>query len=100
MTPPLNRANVFIFYAITVGLAWSEGSSLYGQESSLFRQLPAASAAYGGSMTSLPAPLDSDAAPEVRQAGIGLPSASWTYTPPLQARAFRLQDIVTIRVDE
>ncbi len=31
---------------------------------------------------------------------VGLATASWTYTPPLPRQAFRLQDIVTIRVDE
>jgi flagellar L-ring protein FlgH len=31
---------------------------------------------------------------------VGLAAASWTYTPPLPRKVFRLQDIVTIRVDE
>ena len=84
---------------------------LLAQESSLFRQLPAQAwgpinatvgapataqpPANGSAIRGLPMPTDASGYGDV-----GLPSASWTYTPTPPLRTFRVQDIVTIRVDE
>jgi len=77
-----------------------------GQQTSLFHQAPAGQS-----------PLYMPLSPMVEMPGrasratnqtevmadsnaTGLATASWTYSPPPPRRTFRLQDIVTIRVDE
>jgi flagellar L-ring protein FlgH len=87
------------------------------QESSLFRQAPPASwssptvaagmtpdtGAQGAPNSSISvAPGVVQAIPQGTQTygDVGLAGASWTYSPPPPKRNFRIQDIVTIRVDE
>lgn len=76
------------------------------QESSLFHQSPVARSplhAPQPPLVEMPGAFDrgqaQGSAPANPQ-GVGLTSASWTYNPPLPRKAFRLHDIVTIRVDE
>jgi len=78
------------------------------QETSLFRQSPPQGIAPNGAIGSQfgfspqafpPAPMVLQA-PLVGAGDIGLPNASWTYSPAPPLRSFRVQDIVTIRVDE
>jgi flagellar L-ring protein precursor FlgH len=86
-------------------------SSLTAQESSLFRQAPAQAWSpldnSTGPMTGAQVPTNrlpsSVAQIPTSTSGygdVGLTSASWTYTPAPPLRTFRIQDIVTIRVDE
>ncbi len=84
-------------------------TSSQAQESSLFRQAPSQPM-----MTTPMAEMKSQAMGSdqmqsshgelehgnMDQGGVGLTNASWTYTPPPQSRTFRIQDLVTIRVDE
>lgn len=93
------------------------------QETSLFRQpLPAAQASNQAGLVALPGmvgtqgvapeqvpPLSSDQAVGLANGypvgtpgynGLGLANASWTFTPARPLRNYRIQDIVTIRVDE
>lgn len=76
------------------------------QQSSLFHEPPAMGATPGGQqgpLVELPGqrPIRSDAqSSQALSSGPGMSSASWTYMPPPPRRTFRLQEIVTIRVDE
>ncbi len=79
---------------------------LIAQQSSLFHEMPAGTSAMympqgplielpGQRSTSPNQPMPQRMAPDV-----GMAAASWTYMPPPPRRTFRLQEIVTIRVDE
>ena len=85
---------------VLLGLSQSQSQKLRAQESSLFQSLPSQRSGYAAPVSSLPAPLTIARETGPQQPGVDLSRASWTYTPPLPARSFRLQDIVTIRVDE
>lgn len=93
---------VLVFSLLTVSAtSWS-----IAQQSSLFHELPAgASAMYmpQGPLIELPGQRSAPSDQVVRQPmvpDVGMASASWTYMPPPPRRTFRLQEIVTIRVDE
>jgi flagellar L-ring protein FlgH len=94
-------------------------SSVVAQESSLFRQAPPASwsspaggvgmaseataSGQGGAVSN--SPVGSGVVQAIPQgtpgfSDVALAGASWTYAPPPPKRNFRIQDIVTIRVDE
>lgn len=107
-----NRA--FVSGAVTVAGTLCQAARLDGQESSLFRRPSSPSAFVNGPPSAPPfAPLTAagggagfvspawrDPGPANAGQGGGLDGASWTYTPLPPPREFRLQDIVTIRVDE
>jgi len=93
------------FLPIGIGLS-------VAQESSLFRQAPGQARSplgiqpgpiatgqqaqvNGSSTRGLPIPV-----PTTGYGDVGLTNASWTYSPAPPLRTFRVQDIVTIRVDE
>jgi len=103
----------------------ASGADTFAQESSLFRRpganSPLAATVNSNGSNAYPqgalVPLDRPRPPGVPMAAqlsapgleplpvypsgdVGLASASWTYTPANPLRTFRVQDIVTIRVDE
>jgi flagellar L-ring protein precursor FlgH len=76
------------------------------QQSSLFHEVPSGGSAMftpQGPLIELPgqrsAASNQQLAPQSTP-DIGMATASWTYMPPPPRRTFRLQEIVTIRVDE
>jgi flagellar L-ring protein precursor FlgH len=84
-----------------VAKSWS-----LAQQSSLFHETPAGASAMfmpQGPLVELPgqrvAPADQPI-PQRIAPDVGMAAASWTYMPPPPRRTFRLQEIVTIRVDE
>ncbi len=108
---------------IWVTLAFAHAAVGLAQETSLFRTPPPVSQATNQSgMMALPGmvgtqgvapgqapPLSPDAAVGLASGypvgtpgynGLGLANASWTFTPARPLRNYRIQDIVTIRVDE
>jgi len=96
---------------IAAALVFCSHTNLRAQETSLFRQAPPQAWAQGApapgqtmqapsqSSDILPPPMNAPAS-GVGFADVGLANASWTYTPSPPLRTFRIQDIVTIRVDE
>ena len=99
--------------AFTIAGALTHTCRCQAQESSLFRQAPpsawnAPQDAGIASGPSIPDPTQGggsgvvQAIPQTVPAygDVGLAGASWTYAPPPPRRNFRVQDIVTIRVDE
>lgn len=99
MILPLRVLTVVLLSLVANGLALA-------RQSSLFHETPVATSSLytpQGPLIELPGqrPTRPDqrvlapSAPEV-----GMSTASWTYMPPPPRRTFRLQEIVTIRVDE
>jgi len=83
----------------------ANGSAL-AQQSSLFHETPTGTSSLytpQGPLVELPGqrPARPDRqVPERSVPEVGMATASWTYMPPPPRRTFRLQEIVTIRVDE
>jgi flagellar L-ring protein precursor FlgH len=90
---------------ISTFLVWS-GPAVLGQQSSLFHQTPAegmSTNAPVGPLVELPGQRSvrqNEMMQPGNSPGVAMASASWTYMPPPPRRTFRLQEIVTIRVDE
>jgi len=96
---------------IACGIPVSIGSSV-AQESSLFRQVPEQAWNPLGSVPRQTTPLQQAPTNDSSTRGlpipttasdygdVGLTNASWTYTPAPPLRTFRIQDKVTVRVDE
>jgi len=76
------------------------------QQSSLFYETPAGTSSLytpQGPLIELPGERAARPGQQVLERGapeVGMATASWTYMPPPPRRTFRLQEIVTIRVDE
>jgi len=97
----MKRLIAAIIICLTLPLAPPTGA----QESSLFRQgtsTPRSQPTLGQAGPQMaPAPVTQAGPPMPMPGGdVGIASASWTFSPAPQLRTFRLQDIVTIRVDE
>ncbi|MEZ6091264.1 MAG: flagellar basal body L-ring protein FlgH [Pirellulaceae bacterium] len=69
------------------------GGSAYANADTGNRQYP-------GDPSSFQAPMSNAPYSQRYEAPLGLQQASWTYIPPPPVRTLKLQDIVTIRVDE
>ena len=85
-------------FVILVGSLW--GGVALGQSSSLLRPASPPNALVGQSVGPPVADLPGPAGPVAPGPGPSLRGVSWTYQAPAPLRAFRLHDIVTIRVDE
>lgn len=93
---------VLLFSLLTI----NANTLAIAQQSSLFHEAPSgASAMYipQGPLVELPGQRSAASGqrmPKRASPVIGMAAASWTYMPPPPRRTFRLQEIVTIRVDE
>lgn len=87
-------------------LAFMVNGVAIAQQSSLFHENPAGPPSLytpQGPLVELPGQRNGQTAPagfEQNGPSTGMATASWTYMPPPPRRTFRLQEIVTIRVDE
>jgi flagellar L-ring protein precursor FlgH len=112
MKKPTRCLGIVVLYIMALIAGLLQAEVVCAQESSLFRQSPPAGMVnntfnQGSGAAEVPgAPLRNQQSAEMApnswmgSQDVGLTGASWTYAPPPPMRNYRLQDIITIRVDE